>query len=178
MAGLHIGAPARLQRGGRAAQPGGTSTPLVRNLGELLSRTYSGRVDYRRRLELNTQDSDEDVLFRQEMRYPEREAGGFSSLRRAGAGEGRDSPPAQLLEESEYQMVSKSASERGRSRYREHQDRPSAGREEIGLAPITRSKNLPTARERSGAHRLVRVNTLGAFDPGQVQRQPTDCPCL
>jgi hypothetical protein len=51
MAGLHIGAPARHKRGGRAAQPGGTITPLVRDPGELLSRTHSGssaRVDYRR----------------------------------------------------------------------------------------------------------------------------------
>jgi hypothetical protein len=64
MVGLHIGAPAR-------------RTPLVRGPGELLSRTNSGssaRVDFRWRLELNTQDSDEDVLFRQEMRYPERGA--------------------------------------------------------------------------------------------------------
>jgi hypothetical protein len=72
------------------------------------------RVDYRRRLELNTQDSDQDKLFRQE-RYPERGARGFSNLRRAGAGESRDSPPVQLLEESEYQTASESASERGRS---------------------------------------------------------------
>jgi hypothetical protein len=101
--------------------------------GELLSCTYSGssaRMDYRRRLELNTQDSDEDALFRQEMRYPEIGAGGFSNLRRVGAGESRDSPPAQLLEE--YQTASELASERGRSRYRKHQeDRYSAGREEI-----------------------------------------------
>jgi hypothetical protein len=41
-------------------------------------------VDYRQRLELNTQDSDEDVLFLQEMRYPKRGAGGFSNLRRTG----------------------------------------------------------------------------------------------
>ncbi len=40
----------------------------------------SVRVDYRRRLKLNTQDSAKDVLFRQKMRYPERGAGGFSSL--------------------------------------------------------------------------------------------------
>jgi hypothetical protein len=84
MAVLHIGAPARLQGGGRVVQPGGTSTPLVGGPVEPLSRTYSessARVDYRRRLELNTQDSDEDVLFRQEMRYTERGAGGFSSIR-------------------------------------------------------------------------------------------------
>ncbi len=83
MAGLNIGAPARLQRGGRALLPAGASTPLGGGSGEL-PRTYSGssaRVDYRRRLEMNTQDSDEDVLFRQEMNYPERGAGGFSGLR-------------------------------------------------------------------------------------------------
>jgi hypothetical protein len=66
MAGLNIGAPMRLQRGGRALPPAGASTPLGGDSGEL-PRTYSGssaRADYRRRLELNTQDSDEDVLFR------------------------------------------------------------------------------------------------------------------
>jgi hypothetical protein len=65
MAGLNIGAPARLQRGGRALPPAGASTPLGGGSGEL-PRMYSGssaRADYRRRLELNTQDSDEDVLF-------------------------------------------------------------------------------------------------------------------
>jgi hypothetical protein len=82
MAGLNIGAPMRLQRGGGALPPAGASTPLGGDSGEL-PRTYSGssaRADYRRRLELNTQDSDEDVLFRQEMNYPERGAGGFSGL--------------------------------------------------------------------------------------------------
>jgi hypothetical protein len=79
-------------------------------------------VDYRRRLELNTQDSDEDALFRQEMSYTERGAGGFSGLRRAGAGENRASPPVQ-----------QAGSERGRSRHRGHpEDRPSVGREDIG----------------------------------------------
>jgi hypothetical protein len=58
MAGLNIGAQARLQRGGRTIQPAGASTPLGGGSGEL-PRTYSGssaRMDYRRRLELNTQD--------------------------------------------------------------------------------------------------------------------------
>jgi hypothetical protein len=42
----------------------------VRDPGELLSRTFSGfsaRVDYQRRLKMNTQDGDKDVLFRQEI---------------------------------------------------------------------------------------------------------------
>jgi hypothetical protein len=112
MAGLNIGAPSRLQRGGRALPPAGASTPLGGGSGE-----YSGssaRADYRRRLELNTQDSDKDVLFRQEMNYPERGAGGFSGLRRAGAGESRGSPPVQQLDVSEYMTAFEAGSERGR----------------------------------------------------------------
>jgi hypothetical protein len=72
---------AGLARGGRPIQPNVSSTPLVREPGELLSLTFFGssaRVDYRRRLKMNTQDSNADVLFRQEMRYPTRGAGGFS----------------------------------------------------------------------------------------------------
>jgi hypothetical protein len=135
MAGLNIGPPARLQRGGRALLPAGASTPLGGGSGEL-PRTYSGssaRMDYRRRLELNTQDSDEDVLFRQEMNYPERGAGGFSGLRRARAGENRVSPPVQQLDVSEYVTASEAGSERGRSRHRGHpEDRPSVGCEDVG----------------------------------------------
>jgi hypothetical protein len=134
MAGLNIGAPTRLQRGGRAPPPAGASTPLGGDSGEL-PRTYSGssaRADYRRRLELNTQDSDEDVLFRREMNYPERGAGGFSGLQRAGAGESRGSPPVQQPG-SEYVTASEAGSERGSRRYRGYQDdRPSAGRENVG----------------------------------------------
>ncbi len=81
---------------------------------------------------VNTQDSDEDALFRQEMNYPERGAGGFSGLLRAGAGENRASP-MQQLDMSEYLTASKAGSERGRSRHRGHpEDRPSVGREDIG----------------------------------------------
>ena len=135
MAGLNIGAPARLQRGGRALPPAGANTPLGVNSGEL-PRAYSSsstRADYQRRLELNAQDSDEGVLFRREMNYPERGAGGFPGPRRAGAGESRGSPPAQQLDESEYATASEAGSERGRRRHRDYQDeRPSAGHEDAG----------------------------------------------
>jgi hypothetical protein len=67
-------------------------------------------VDYQWRLEMNIQDSDEDALFRQEMNYPERGAGGFSGLRRAGAGENRASP-VQQLDVSEYLTASEAGSE-------------------------------------------------------------------
>jgi hypothetical protein len=135
MAGLNIGAPARLQRGGRVLPPTDASTPLGRDPGEL-PRACSGssaRADYRQRLELNAQDSDEDVFFRREMNYPERGTGGFSGPRRAGAGENRGSPPEHQQDESEYATASEAGSERGRRRYRDHQDdRPGAGRDEAG----------------------------------------------
>ncbi len=115
--------------------PTGASTPLGGGSGEL-PLTYSGssaRMDYRRRLELNTQDRDEDVLFRQEMNYPERGASGFLGLRRAGAGENRASPPVQQLDVSEYVTASEAGSERGRRRHRGYsEDRPSVGREDDG----------------------------------------------
>jgi hypothetical protein len=146
MAGLNIGAPTRLQRGGRAIPPD-ASTPLGRDSGEL-PRGYSGsstRADYRQRLELNAQDSDEDILFRREMNYPERGAGGFSGHRRAGAGEDRGSPPAHQRDESEYATASEAGSERGRRRHRDHQDnRPSAGRG----ASTRRIGGLPDAEEK------------------------------
>ncbi len=82
---------------------------------------------------MNTQDSDEDALFRQEMNNPEIGACGFSDLWRAGAGENRVSPPVQKLDVSEYLTASEAGSERGRSRHRGHpEDRPSVGREDIG----------------------------------------------
>jgi hypothetical protein len=36
---------------------------------------------------MNTQESDEDALFMQEKRFPERGAGGFSGSRRADRGD-------------------------------------------------------------------------------------------
>ncbi len=118
MAGLHIRGPASIARGGRAIQPGGSSKPLVRDPGELLSSTFLGSsawVNYQRLLEMNTQDSNEDVLVRQEMRYPERGAGGFSNIRGAEGEERRASPPVQPPEEPRRPLGSKLAPEQGRS---------------------------------------------------------------
>ena len=67
------------------------------------------------------------------MNYPGRGAGGFSGLRRAGAGESRGSQPVQQLDVSEYMTASEAGSERGRRRHRGYQeDRPSVGREDVG----------------------------------------------
>ncbi len=137
MAGLNIGAPTRLPRGGGALPSASTSTPLGANSGELPC-TYSSssaRADYRRRLELNAQDSDEDVLFRREMNYPERGAGGSPSFRRAGAGESRGSPPVQQLDESEYATASEAGSERGSGRTRTHRSDRHPGGERVGSSP-------------------------------------------
>jgi len=191
MAGLHISAPASLRRGRRTLQPDGASTPLGGGPGELPS-TYSGssaRVDYRRRLELNTQDSEEDVLFRQEMRYPERGTGGFSNLRRAGAGESRDSPPVQPLEASEYQTASESASERGRSQHRGHlEDRPSAGREEIGgIADHKEPESASCRRQERGSPARAShhfgssrpwAGAAAADRPPMPPRHSASAPCL
>ncbi len=169
MAGLNIGAPARLQRGGRALPPAGASTPLGGGSGEL-PRTYSGssaRAEYRRRLELNTQDSDEDVLFRQEMNYPERGAGGFSSLRRAGAGEYRGSPPVQQLDVSGYMT----ASEAGDGTEDIRTTGPvSAARTLVG-ASIRRIESLPGAGKKIPTHLPMRDISLGADALGRTPRR-------
>ncbi len=156
MAGLNIGAPTRLQRGGRTLPPADASTPLGGDSGEL-PRTYSSssaRADYRRRLELSAQDSDEDVLFRREMNYPERGAGGFSGLQRAGAGESRGSPPVRQQDESEYATASEAGSERGRRRHRGYQDdRPSAGHEDVGRSFDQEDRRPAGCRGEDRIHR-------------------------
>jgi hypothetical protein len=162
-------APARLQRGGRALLPAGASTPLGGSSGEL-PHTYSSssaRVDYRGQLEMNTQDSDEDALFRQEIGYPERGVGGFSGLWRAGAGESRASPPVQQLDVLEYLTVFEAGSERGKSRYRGHQeDRPVPVVRRSAETSIRRIRSLLVAGKRILTHRPARVTTLEAATLG------------
>jgi hypothetical protein len=136
----------------------------------------SARVDYRQRLELNTQDSDEDALFRQEMN-PDRGAGGFSGLRRAGAGENRASPPVQQLDVSEYLTASEAGSERGRSRHRGHpENRPSVGGEDATGVSIRKIGNLLAAGRRTPTRRPTQVTTLEAGALGQTRRR-TGHPC-
>jgi hypothetical protein len=144
MAVLHIGAPDRQKnaparwRQHNAGRRSRGATPHLFQLFPESGLPTAARVDH------------PGQLFRQEMRYPERGAGGFYSLRRAGAGESRDSPPVQLLEVSEYQTASESASERGRSRHRGHlEDRPSAGLEEIrGIADHEKPEPASWGEER------------------------------
>jgi hypothetical protein len=66
---------------GRPIQPEGASTPLEEVRPSLLENlaVSSVRPDYRRQLEMDTQDSEEDFFFRGSRRYPSRGAGAFSS---------------------------------------------------------------------------------------------------
>jgi hypothetical protein len=73
----------------RPVQPEGASTPLEEVRPTMLDNlaASSVRPDYRRQLEMDTQDSEEDFFFRGSRRYPSRGAGGFSS-----AGQGAERP--------------------------------------------------------------------------------------
>ncbi len=61
----------------RPIQPEGASTPLDEVRPTMLDNlaASSVRPDYRRQLEMDTQDSEEDFLFRGSRRYPRRGAG-------------------------------------------------------------------------------------------------------
>jgi hypothetical protein len=59
-------------------QPSGSMQQSRRGRYESPPRALSGSTRW---VEMNTQDSDEDPLFMQEMRFPERGAGGFSGSR-------------------------------------------------------------------------------------------------
>ncbi len=167
MAGLNIGAPTRLQRGGRALPPTDASTPLGGDSGEL-PRAYSSssaRADYRRRLELNAQDSDEDVLFRREMNYPDRGVGGFSSLRRACAGESRTSQstrrrPKRALKEAG-----------GDTEVTRMTDPALAARTRVG-ASTGRTGGLPDAEEKIRIHRSDRrPGKRACSSPGEIKKR-------
>jgi hypothetical protein len=73
----------------RPIQPEGASTPLdeVRPMMLEILAASSVRPDYRRQLEMDTQDSEEDFFFRGSRRYPGWGAGAFSS-----AGQGAEHP--------------------------------------------------------------------------------------
>jgi hypothetical protein len=80
---------------------------------------------------MNTQESDEDALFRQETSYTERGAGGISSIRRGEGEERRASPPVQPPEETRHPLGPELAPERERSLLRRSpEDRFGAGLEE------------------------------------------------
>ncbi len=70
----------------RPIQPEGASTPLEDVRPSVLETlaVSSVRPDCRRQLEMDTQDSEEDLFFRESMRYPSRGAGAFSSAGRGG----------------------------------------------------------------------------------------------
>ncbi len=73
----------------RPVQQEGASTPLEEVRPTMLDNlaASSVRLDYRRQLEMDTQNSEEDFFFRGSRRYPSGGAGGFSS-----AGQGAERP--------------------------------------------------------------------------------------
>ena len=88
----------------RPVQPEGASTPLEEVRPTMLDSLAASSIqlDYRRQLEMDTQDSEEDFFFRGSRRYPSRGAGGFSSAGRgaerpsgssSGAGRSAEQPP-------------------------------------------------------------------------------------
>ncbi len=70
----------------RPPQPEGASTPLEEVRPTMLDNlaASSVRPDYRRQLEMDTQDSEEDFFFRGSRRYPSRGAGAYRDPRRSG----------------------------------------------------------------------------------------------
>jgi hypothetical protein len=80
---------------------------------------------------MNTQDSNEDVLFRQDRRYTERGAGGFSSSGQADGGDRRSSLPVQPLKVPRYPLASELSQEPGQSLTRRS---PEEGRRFLGEA--------------------------------------------
>ncbi len=99
---------------GRPIPPEGASTPLeeVRPLMLENLAVSSVRPDYRRQLEMDTQDSEEDFFFRGSRRYPKRGAGAFSSASRGdqrpsgsfssyGRGAAQPGPPPRQPSQSE-----------------------------------------------------------------------------
>jgi hypothetical protein len=169
MAGLRItGAPAGLSlRERRVIQPGGSSSPLKMGHLGLLSSTFPGslcQVDYRRRLEMNTQDSDKDVLFRQDRTYPDRGAPrGFTSGGRADGGDHRAFLPMQPLEELRHTLVPESSRERGRSPARRTPDESSRRAREIGASA-----------ERGISHASPVCWRTGAASGASAAREPKD----
>jgi len=84
------------------------------------------------------------VLFRQEMRYPERGAWVFSNIRRAEGEERRASPLVQPQEEPRFPLGSELAPSKGGV--------CSEGAQRTDLAPVlrkTRPKQVSVARSRS-----------------------------
>jgi hypothetical protein len=74
----------------RPVQPEGASTTLEEVMPTMLDSLAASSIhlDYRRQLDMDTPDSEEDFIFRGSRRYPSRGAGSFSS---AGRGAGRPS---------------------------------------------------------------------------------------
>jgi hypothetical protein len=169
MAGLNIGAPASLEMGGRVAQAGGASTPLVRDPSEasvpyLFWLFCQGGLPAVTRAKHEGQQGGRavpagDVVSRERSRrllQPQmsryRGEQGFSACA-GGVGSIR-------------QSLSRSLNEVGTDTggIRRTGSEPAVRRS--GQVLTTRGWSLPVMRERNEDRRLVQVTILGAVDPG------------
>jgi hypothetical protein len=134
----------------RPVQPEGANTPLEEVRPTMLDSLAASSVhlDYRRQLEMDTQDSVEDFFFRRSRRYPSRGAGGFSSAGRGaerpsgafpGADRGAEQPPRP--QPQRQSLPSRSA------------------RSNSGILPgRARTKTVGSARSSPGGGRRVRIS--------------------
>ncbi len=137
----------------RPIQPEGASTPLdeVRpTMLEILAAS-SVRPDYRRQLEMDTQDSEEDFFFRGSRRYPGRGAGAFSS-----ADQGAEHPSGV------FSSAGRNAAQPPRPPPQQpsHPEPPSrSARNGGGILPSrARTKTEDSARSSPGGARRVRIS--------------------
>jgi hypothetical protein len=109
------------------------------------------RLDYRRQLEMDTQDSEEDFFFRGSRRYPSRGAGGFSS-----AGQGTERPSRV------FSGADRNAEQTPRPppQQRSHPKPPQQESQEQRWDPPSRArtKTVDSARGSPGEARGVRIS--------------------
>ncbi len=109
------------------------------------------RPDYRRQLEMDTQDSEEDFFFRGSRRYPSRGAGAFSS-----AGQGSEHPFGVFSSATETRNSHQDPRRSGRA----VPSLPSrSARSDGGILPSrARTKTVDGARSSPGEARRVRIS--------------------
>ncbi len=137
----------------RPVQPEGASTPLEEVRPTMLDNlaVSSVRLDYRRQLEMDTQDSKEDFFFRGSRRYPSRGAGGFSS-----AGQGAERPSRVFSGADRNAEQPPRPPPHGRAAL----SLPSrSARSDGGILPSrARTKTVDSARSSPGGARRVRIS--------------------
>ncbi len=179
--------------------PEGASTPLEEVKPSMLENlaVSSVRPDYRRQLEMDTQDSEEDFLFRGSRRYPNRGAGAFSSASRGdqrpsgsfssyGRGAAQSGPPPrqpsqstppELERRGQQWERSEQSQERGRREERSQRSRGDQSLRRIGISAGAQAPEeaegamIATVRMIRATDRPIGAGRVAgsAGDPGAVQ---------